>query len=127
MSGVSGRDDNVDTIRIAAEKRAIEIGADFNVYTDGSASGGLIDGGAGVVVTRGNPTSPDIVKTKRWRGAHFTCCYEEEKKVLEEAVCILVKYGCAAKFFNGNVHELPIFMCGSAWKVYFPEPPQIQV
>ena len=32
LSGVSGRDDNVDTIRIAAEKRAIEIGADFNVY-----------------------------------------------------------------------------------------------
>ena len=39
LSGVSGRDDNVDTIRIAAEKRAIEIGADFNVYTDGSTSG----------------------------------------------------------------------------------------
>ena len=57
LSGVSGMDDNVDTIRIVAEKRAIEIGADFNVYTDGSASGGLMDGGAGVVVTRGNSTS----------------------------------------------------------------------
>ena len=41
-----------DTIRTAAEKRAIEISADFNVYTDGSASGGLMDGGAGVVVTK---------------------------------------------------------------------------
>ena len=50
LNGVSGRDDNVDIIKIAAEKRAIEIGADFNVYTDGSASGGLMDGGAGVVV-----------------------------------------------------------------------------
>ena len=48
----------MNTIRIAAEKRAIEIGADFNIYTDGSASGGLLDGGAGVVVTRVNPTSP---------------------------------------------------------------------
>ena len=86
LSGVSGRDDNVDTIRIAAEKRAIEIGADFNVYTDGSASGGLIDGGAGVVVTRGNPTSPRVVKTIRRRGAHLTCSYEEEKRALEEAV-----------------------------------------
>ena len=38
LSGVLGRDDNVDTIRIAAKKRAIEIGADFNVYTDSSAS-----------------------------------------------------------------------------------------
>ena len=58
MSGVSGRDDNVDTIRIAAEKRAIEIGGDFNVYTDGSASSDLMDGGAVVVVTRGNQVLP---------------------------------------------------------------------
>ena len=38
LSGVSGTHGNVNTIRIAAEKRAIEIGDDFNVYTDGSAS-----------------------------------------------------------------------------------------
>ena len=29
LSGVSGRDENVHTIRIAAEKRAIEIGDDL--------------------------------------------------------------------------------------------------
>ena len=86
LSGVSGRDDNVDTVKISAEKRTIAIGADFNIYTDGSASGGLIDGGAGVVVTRGNPTSPRVVKTIRRRGASFTCSYEEEKRALEEAV-----------------------------------------
>ena len=73
LSGVSGRDDNVDTIRIAAEKRTTEIGADFNVYINGSASGGLLDGGAGVVVTRGNPTLPKVVKTIRRRGSRFTC------------------------------------------------------
>ena len=49
-----GRDNNVDTIKITAEKRAIEIIADFNVYFDGSPFSGLLDGGAGVVVTRGN-------------------------------------------------------------------------
>ena len=43
----------MDTIRIAVEKRDIEIDADFNIYTDSSASGGLMDRGAGVVVTRG--------------------------------------------------------------------------
>ena len=90
LSGVSGRDDNVDTIRIAAEKRAIETGADFNIYTDGSSSGGLMDGGAGVVVTRGNPTSSKVVKTIRWRGARFTCSYDEEKRALQ------VTNGCAA-------------------------------
>ena len=83
MSGVSGRD---DIIKIAAEKRNIEIGADFNVYTDGSASDGLLDGGAGVVVTRGNLTSRKVVKTIRQRGAPFSCSYEEEKRALEEAV-----------------------------------------
>ena len=69
------------TIKIAAEKRAIGIGADFNFYTDG-----LMDGGAGVVFTRGNPTFSKVVKTIRRRGARFTCSYEEEKRALEEAV-----------------------------------------
>ena len=44
LSAVSGRMTMWDTIRIAAEERA-----DLNVYTDG-----LMDGGAGIVVTRGN-------------------------------------------------------------------------
>ena len=63
MSGVSGRDKNMDTIRIAAKKRAIEIRADFNVYTDGSVSGSLLDEGVDVVVTRGYPTSPKVANT----------------------------------------------------------------
>ena len=45
LSDVSGMD---DTIKIAAKEQAIKIGADFNVYTEGSASGGILDGGAGV-------------------------------------------------------------------------------
>ena len=80
-----GRDDNVDTIRIAVEKQPLEIGADINVYTVGSTSGGLLDGGAGVVVNRRNPTSLKDVKTIRRRG-RFSCSYEEEKRTLEEAV-----------------------------------------
>ena len=63
LSGVPGRDDNAGTIRIAKEKRAIEIGADFNVYTDSSASGGFMDRGSGVVVTRGYSTSPEVMTT----------------------------------------------------------------
>ena len=86
MSGVSGRENNVDTIRIAAEKRAIKIGACFNVYTDGSTSGGLLDGGAGVVATKANPNSLKIVKTIRRRGFCFTFSYEEENRTLEEVV-----------------------------------------
>ena len=33
----------MDTIKIAAEKQVIEIDADFNVYTDSSAFGGLLE------------------------------------------------------------------------------------
>ena len=77
----------MDTIKITAEKRAIEIIADFNVYFDGSPFSGLLDGGAGVVVTRGNPILPEVVKTIRRRSARFfTCFYEEEKRVLDEVV-----------------------------------------
>ena len=79
MSGVLGREANEDKIRVAVEKRAIKIGADFNVYIDSSASGGLLNGEAGVVVTRENSTLPKIVKIIQWRGARFTCSYEEEK------------------------------------------------
>ena len=76
----------MDTIRIAAEIRAIEISADFNVYINGTASSGLLNGGSSVVVTRRYPTSPRVVKTIRQRGARFTCSYEEEKRALEETV-----------------------------------------
>ena len=31
LNGVSGRDDNVDATKTAAEQRTIEIGADFNI------------------------------------------------------------------------------------------------
>ena len=65
---------------------AVEIGAYFNVYTDGSASDGLFDRGVGFVVTRGNPTSPEVLKTIRKRGVYFTCSCEEEKRTLEEAI-----------------------------------------
>ena len=61
---VSGRDDNVDIIKITADKRAIEICSDFKVYTDGYASGDLLDGVAGVVVTRGNPTSSEAMNIR---------------------------------------------------------------
>ena len=55
----------MDTIKPVAERRVIEISADFNAYTDGSTYGTY--GREGVVVTRRNPTSFDVVKTI-WRG-----------------------------------------------------------
>ena len=80
LNVLSGSDDNLDTIKITAEKWTIEIRADFNIYTDGSASGGLLVAGAVVVVTKGNPTLPKVVKTIRQRGVHFSCSDLEEKR-----------------------------------------------
>ncbi len=37
------------------------------VYTDGSASAGTKDGGAGVIVTRGNPAAPTILHQSHLR------------------------------------------------------------
>ena len=42
----------MDAIKVATERRTIKVVAAFNMYTDGSASGGLLDVSAGVVVTR---------------------------------------------------------------------------
>ena len=67
-----------------------------------------MNGGAGVVVTRGNPTSPKVVKTIRRRGARFTCSYDEENRALEEAVHWLQTGVTNAKLFSGSVHGLPI-------------------
>ena len=71
LSGASVSEYNEDKIKLTAEKPVIEIGANFNVYTDD-----LLNRGAAVVVTRENPTSPKVVKTIRRRGASFTCSYE---------------------------------------------------
>ena len=67
-----------------------------------------MDGGAGVVVTRVNPTSPGVVKTIRRRGARFTCSYEKGRRALEEAVRWLQE--------GSNSSNL-----------YWPRLPQIQV
>ena len=49
---MSGRYENL--VKIAAERLATEIDSEFNAYHDASASGGLLDGCAVVVVTSGN-------------------------------------------------------------------------
>ena len=46
------KEENMNMIKVAAERWAIEISVDFNVYTDGSLSNGLFDGVTGVVVTK---------------------------------------------------------------------------
>ena len=49
------------------------IGADFNIYTNGSESKGLLNGGVGVVVTKGNLTSPGGRKDHTVERCRFAC------------------------------------------------------
>ncbi len=50
----------------------------LTVYTDGSATAGTKDGGAGVIVTRGDPVDPTILHQSHLRGAAFTSPFAEE-------------------------------------------------
>ena len=56
--------------------------ADIIIYTDGSCTGGIKDGGAAAVMTGGtflNPTRLEVIEKK---GRVHTCSYEEEKRAM---------------------------------------------
>jgi hypothetical protein len=53
--------DDVSLIQDAALRRTQELNAQCNIYSDGSASAGTADGGAGVVITTGDIANPTIV------------------------------------------------------------------
>ncbi len=57
----------------------------LTVYTDGSASAGTKDGGAGVIVTRGDPADPTVLHQSHLRGAAFTSSFAEEAAAEESA------------------------------------------
>ena len=86
LPGITGRQDSIPNILSAALRRTRELNAQYNIYTDGSASAGTINGGAGVVITTGDPAAPDVVDTLYDRGAALTCSYEEERRAMQLAV-----------------------------------------
>ncbi len=57
----------------------------LTVYTDGSASAGTKDGGAGVIVTRGDPAAPTILHQSHLRGVAFTSSFAEEVAAMQVA------------------------------------------
>ena len=86
LPGISGKGDSIDTILKSALRRISEIGARFNIYSDGSAREGTKNGGAGVVITTGDPSRPTIVETIKILGAPLTCSFEEERRAIQRAV-----------------------------------------
>ncbi len=53
------------------------------VYPDGSASAGTKDGGAAVIVTRGDPADPTILHQSHFRCAAFTSSFAEEAAAMQ--------------------------------------------
>ena len=86
LDGIEGKHDAIALIQGAALRRARELNADYNIFTDGSASAGTTDGGAGVVVTRGDPDSPLIVQKIMVKGAAITSSFDEEDRAMQRAL-----------------------------------------
>ncbi len=58
----------------------------LTVYTDGSATAGTKDGGAGVIGTCGDPTDPTILHRSHFRGAAYTSSFAEEAPATQLAL-----------------------------------------
>ncbi len=58
----------------------------ITAYTDGSSSAGTKDGGAGVIVTRGDPTDFATLHQNHLRGAAFTSSFAEEAAAMQLAL-----------------------------------------
>ena len=89
VPGVEGRNDDPILKQELTFKQINSFNADLVIYTDGSASEGTRDGGAGVVVTRGTAESPVVMTEIKVRGAALTSSYEEEREAGETAVAWL--------------------------------------
>ena len=83
LEGITGKGDSAPKIRAAALRRTQELNAQFNIYTDGSASAGVLKGGAGVVITTGDPTNPTISDKLQQKGSGITCSFDEELRAMQ--------------------------------------------
>jgi len=90
LPGCSGKEDTQAHKIQAAMDQINSINASITIYTDGSASGGISNGGAAAVITTGNPEHPTVSETLMKRGAIFTSSYDEEVLAMEMAVGWLI-------------------------------------
>jgi ribonuclease HI len=82
--GVKGKDEEVN--RQEALRRLGEEEYDVVIYTDGSASEGRSDGGAGCVVTRGGYREPEVVETIEVPAGRVCSSFQAEMVALREAL-----------------------------------------
>ena len=56
------------------------------IYTDGSCTSGISDGGSAVIITTGTARNPVEIERIMKKGGKFTCSYKEEKRAMIDAV-----------------------------------------
>ena len=86
LPGLASKSAPDDQARILAYARLRELNADYVIYSDGSADGGTEKGGAGVVVTIGEPEDPHVVTTMMKKGSILTSSYGEERTAMHMAL-----------------------------------------
>ena len=87
IPGISRKDDSSPAqLRSLTITILKELKSDLVIYTDGSASGGMLKGGAAVVVTRGDVEYPEVIHKITERGSPFTSSFEEEHQAMTLAV-----------------------------------------
>ncbi len=62
------------------------LASQLTVYTDASVTAGTKDGGAGVIVTRGDPTDPNTLHQSQLRDASFASSFAEEATAMQLAI-----------------------------------------
>ena len=92
LPGINNKDDPEDKIIHAAMDQIKSFNPTITIYTDGSASAGTTDGGAGIVCTTGDPSAPVITSTITVKGAKFTSSFGEEVTAMEHATLYILKH-----------------------------------
>ena len=86
---VSSKNDREELIIEAAMSQLRSFNPTRILYTDGSASAGTRDGGAGLVCTIGDPADLRVTESLMRKGSKFTTSFEEEGSAMELASMII--------------------------------------
>ena len=93
VPGIKGRS-GYPTLKRAMNLAQIRsLSADLTIYTDGTATAGLEDGGNSGIVTSGQPEELNIIGILKAPGRKFTSSYLEEKAALEKVLAWLLENG----------------------------------
>ena len=86
IPGISSCADSINLKSQMSISHIDNFGADYIIYTDGSATAGSTDGDFAVAVTQGSAQRPVTIATIRKRGRNFTSSFDEELAALTHAL-----------------------------------------